>query len=473
MIRRTAWALVTNLSGSSFILLCIALFTVGALVSDDERAASYNLLMSFGFVAALAAGLLSGTTLTEIKVKPLSYVLPGQERSMAPAVVLLGALVSLVYALLLLGQPMAAVAVPAWQQSLGAFAFAFGLFTFVVALCLLTHNTPFVSSVATIPPLLVIPAAFGHETIASAWLALNAAVAQNSLLALSFAAGGLIAVFRLLGQRSHSRRLCGAPFLPLKAYDNPFQLDAYRQRMKSSAFRRSVMTDSRPSLVGVALTALSRRAVGSSWDYLVFATRGGGNLWESTFKFAAVALLIGFLALYVPSDRLPDPLVGLTYLVFVTFMCSPPTFKPRLSPMPPVSRSRYFGSFLAKAAGLYVLTIIATLLLLLVIRIASEGAPGYESAMATAWAGLPLRAVFVVAATVPILCWAFAALRSAIGFLVFSIAFVAVLTVVAKSMGELLLAQSYAAVILTTAVCWLPFVLIARKRCLKDDLLRL
>jgi hypothetical protein len=142
--------------------------------------------------------------------------------------------------------------------------------------------------------------------------------------------------------------------------------------------------------------------------------------------------------------------------------------------MPPVSRRGYFGSFLAKAVGLYALTILATLLLLLVIRIASNnGAPGSEAATSNAWASLPLRAVLIVAATVPILCWAFAALRSAIGFLVFSIAFVAALAAVLTSAREFLLAQSYTALVLTTAICWLPFVLIARKRCLKDDLLLL
>lgn len=473
MIRRTAWALVSNFSGTYIVLLFIAIFTVGSLVTDSDRAAPHNLLMSLGVVAALAVGLVAGTTLTEIKVKPLSYVLPGQERSMAPAVVLVGTLVCLAYALLVLGRPMTVVAVPAWQQSLGTFGFTLGLFTLVVAVCVRTHDTAFTSQAAVVPILLIVPAGSGNEAIASGWLALSAAIAENALLAVLFAAGGVIAVFHLLGQRSHSRRLCGAPFLPLKAYDNPFKLDAYRQRMKVSAFRRSVMTDSRASPLGLVLTALSRRVVGSSWDYLVFGTRAGGNLWESTFKFASAALLVGFLALYVPLDRLPDPLVGLTYLVFVTFMCSPPTFKARLSPMPPVSRRRYFGSFLAKAVGLYVLTILATLLLLLVIRVASGGAPGSEPATSNAWASLPLRAIFIVAATVPILCWAFAALRSAIGFLVFSIAFVAVLAVVVNSARELLLAQSYMALILTTAACWLPFVLIARKRCLQDDLLRL
>jgi hydrogenase/urease accessory protein HupE len=124
MIRRTAWALVSNLSGSYLVLPFIAIVTVGALIADSDRAASYNLLMSFGFVAAMAVGLLAGTTLTEIKVKPLSYVLPGQERSMAPAVTLVGALVCLAYALLLLGRPMTIVGVPAWQQSLGASASA-------------------------------------------------------------------------------------------------------------------------------------------------------------------------------------------------------------------------------------------------------------------------------------------------------------------------------------------------------------
>ncbi len=473
MIRRTVWALVSNLSGTYVSLFFIAVFTVPSLAVSSDRTVSYNLLMSLGAVAALTVGLLAGTTLTEIKVKPLSYVLPGQERSMAPAVVLVGALVCLVYALLLLGRPMTVVAVPEWQQALGAFGFSLGLFTLVVAVCLVTHDTAFTSQGAVIPFMLAVPAVFENQTFGSAWLSLNAAVAENAFLAMLFAAGGVIALFRLLGQRSHSRRLCGAPFLPLKAYDNPFKLDTHRQRMKASAFRRSVMTDSRPSPVALVLTALSRRFANSSWDYLVFATRGGGNLWEATFKFVSAAVVLGIIALYAPRDRLPEPLVGLTLLVFLIFACSPPTFRARLSPMPPVSRRRYFGSFLAKAVGLYALTIVATLLLLLVIRIASDGAAGAGPATASSWASLPLRAVLIVAATVPLMCWAFATLRSAIGFVLFMITFVMLVTIVVNTTREFLLASSYPTLVLTTAVCWLPFVVIARKRCLKDDLLRL
>jgi len=472
MIRRTAWALLTNFNGAYFGLPFLALFTVIALVAPSERVTPYNLLMSFGFIAATLVGLLAGTTLTEIKVKPLSYVLPGQEKSMAPAVLLVGAILCLGYALLVLGRPLTVISVPAWQQSLGAFGFGLGLFTLVVAVCVVTHDTAFTSQVTVFPFLLVV-GAFGNEAIASGWLSLSAAVAENAFVAVLFAAGGVMAVFHLLGDRAHSRRLCGAPFMPLKAYDNPFKIDAYRSRMKSSAFRPSVMIDSRPSPGGLVMTALSRRVVGTSWDYLVLETRAGASRWEFAVKLVSLVLVIIIIGLYRPNRGTPDALFGLFFLVTMVFAFFPPTFKARLSPMPPVSRRRHFRSYIAKVFSVYALTIVATLLFTLLARVASETAIGSGFAPLTAAANLPLRAVVVVAATVPIMCWAFATLRSAIGFLLFLMVFMVAIRIVAGVAHELLLAQSYTVLLLATAICWLPFVRIAWKRCFRDDLLLL
>jgi hypothetical protein len=470
MIRRTAWALLTNFNGSYFGLPFLAIFTAIALVAPSDRMSPYNLLMSFGFMAATLVGLLAGTTLTEIKVKPLSYVLPGQEKSLAPAVLLVGTALCLGYALLVLGRPLTVVSVPAWQQALGAFGFGLGLFTLVVAACVVTHDTAFISQV-TVFPFLLLMGAFGNETIAAGWLSLNTVVAENAVVAVLFAAGGVMAVLHLLSDRTHSRRLCGAPFMPLKAYDNPFKIDVYRSRMKSSAFRPSVMTDSRPSPGGLVMTALSRRVVGTPWDYLVLETRAGATRWEFAVKVATLVLLIIVVGLNGPDSRAPNALFALFFLVAMVFVFFPPTFKARLSPMPPVSRRRHFKSFLAKGLSVYALTIVATLLFTLFARLVSETAIGSGFETLIAAASLPLRAVLVVAAAVPIMCWAFAKLRSAVGFLFFMIAFMVVIVLVANAAQEFLLAQSYPALLLGTAVCWLPFVLVARKRCLKDDLL--
>ena len=470
MIGRTSSALVTNFNGSYFGLPFLTLLSVIALLS--ERLAWYNLLMSFGFVAAMVVGLLIGTTLTEIKVKPLSYVLPGQEKSMAPAVLVVGAVVCLVYALLLLGRPMTVVSVPAWQQSFAAFCFGLGLFSLVVAVCVVTHDTAFTSQ-ATIFPFLLVMFAVGNETLASAWLSLSGAVAENAFLAMLFAVCGVGAVFHLLGDRAQSRRLCGAPFMPLKAYDNPFKADAYRGRMRSSAFRSSMMTDSRASPGGLVIAAVSRRVAGTSWDYLVLDTRASGTRWEFAVKLAALVLTIVVIGLYAyaPSDASPDALFGLFFLVAMTLVAFPPTFRARLSPMPPVSRRKHFRSFLAKGVSVYALALGTTLLLTLLSRVAREAGLASESALLTAVAGLPLRAVIIVAAPVPIMCWAFAKLRSTIGFLVFFVVFMIAISIVAGAGREFLLVQSYATLLMATTVCWLPFVLIARKRCLKDDLL--
>ena len=474
MIRRTAWALATNFNGSYIGLPFLALFTAIALIVPS-RFPPHNLLMSFGFAAAILVGLLAGTTLAEIKVKPLSYVLPGQERSMAPAVVLVGAVLCLAYALLVLGRPMTIVSVPAWQQSMAGFGFGLGLFMVMVAVCIVTHDTTFTSQAAYLP-LVLVTGALGNESLAAAWISLSSAIAESAFVAVLFAACGVAAVFHLLGDRTRSRGLCGAPFLPLKAYDNPFKLDTYRRRMKSGAFRPSLMTDSRASPSSVVMAAMSRRVVGTSWDYLVLDTRASGTSWEFAVKLAYLVLLVLTIVVlhrYGPLDRSPDALFELCFLVAVVLGFFPPTFRARLSPMPPVSRRRHFKSFLAKGVSVYALTIIATLLFTLLMRAASETGLVSGSATWTAAASLPLRAVLVVAAAVPIMCWAFATLRSTLGYVLFLAAFLIATRVVTGAAQEFLLAQSYAVLLLATAVLWLPFIHIAWKRCIRDDLLLL
>lgn len=469
MIRRTAWALVTNFNGSYFGLPFLALFTAIAFVNPRTS----DLLMSLAFSAAVLVGLIAGTTLTEIKVKPLSYVLPGQERSMAPAVLLVGVVLCLAYALLVLGRPMTIVSVPAWQQSIAAFGFGLGLFTVMVAVCIVTHDTAFTSQAAFLPFVLVV-GALGNEAVAAAWITLNAVIAESAFVAVLFASCGVATVFHLLGDRTRSGRLCGAPFLPLKAFDNPFKIDTYRSRMKSGAFRPSLMTDSRASPGGVVMAALSRRVAGTSWDYLVLDTRASGTIWEFAFKLAYLVLIVLTIMVlhpYTPYDRSRDALFELCFLVALVLGFFPPAFRVRLSPMPPVSRRRHFRSFLAKGVSVYALAIVVTLLFTLLMRAASETGLLSGSAAWTAAASLPLRAVLVVAAAVPILCWAFATLRSAIGYVLFLLAFLIATRIVTGFAQEFLLAQSYPVLLLATAVLWLPFVHIAWKRCVRDDLL--
>jgi hypothetical protein len=469
MIRQTAAAILTNFNGSYIAVAFLPLLTLIAFVAPSDRVAPYNLLMSLELVAAAFVGMLAGTTLTEIKVKPLSYLLPGQEKSMAPAVLLVGIVVSSLYALLLLGRPMTVVAVPALQQALAAFGFGLGLFTLVVALCVITHDTAFTSLAGVAPFLLVVPAMW-QERLASAWIALNVALARHPVASVLFAGVGVATIFYVLGSRRLSRHLCGAPFLPLKAYDNPFKIEDFRSRMKNGSFRRSLMTDSRASPGGLVLAALSRRVVGTPWDFLVLDTRASANRWEFGWKLISLVALLGFMALqYSLTQPHPTNPLGLLFLlVAVTFVFFPPTFRARLSPMLPVARRRHFKSFLAKAVSVYVFTFLAVLVLQLVVREA-----GLRSAVSAEIASLPLRGVIVAAATVPINCWAFTQLRSAVGFLAFMVAFVAIVVNAVGAAQQFLLGQSAVVLLLASAICWLPFVLIAWKRCFKDDLLLL
>ena len=470
MIQLNVRAAVTNFNATYTVSLFLVLFTVIAMLTPSARSIPYNLLMSLGLVAAISAGLLAGTTITEIKVKPLSFVMPGQERSMGPAALVVGGIVCAVYALLVFLRPMSVTDISRLQQAVAALGFDLGIFMLVVGVCVLSRAT-LLTSVATSVPFMLIFAGMVHESTGSAWIALNLAVAERPLLAVVFGVAATVGVYRLLGNRRLSRDLCGAPFLPLKAYDNPFRLDDYRNRMRRGSFRPSVMTSSGGGPASLFMKAVSRYLLGTSWDYLLLDSRASRN--QSEFVFKLVALVVTYaLIVFMLSIQKPVNGLGLLFfLVTMTFMYFPPTFRVRLSPMLPVARRQHFKVFVAKALSVYAISILMISLLELGLA-ALVGVAG-ETNMATslrAVAGLPFKATLVVAAVLPIFCWAFTKLRSTIGFLGFMIVFVGVGGNLTAFAEDSLLAKSYTTILLATAVLWLPFLGIAWKRCFRDDL---
>lgn len=464
MIRLTAKAALTNFYvGYYMALFLLGVSTITGLLLNGD------LLMSSSIVAAGAFGLFAGTTLAEIKVKPLSYTLPRQERSMAPALLLVGTVVCAAYAILVLMRPLSFVDIPTPQQSLSVFGFSLGLFMLLATVCVVTRDTAFLPLVVIIPLALLL-SAVSNDTLSAPWLALNAAIVERPLLSLLFAALGVGLVFSVLGSRELSRRLCGAPFLPPKAYDNPFRTEDYRSRMRSAAFRPSVMTDSRGLPGGAFLAALNRRLAGTSWDYLVLDTRISRNSWELAFRLVYFVTFLVWLVVWSPLFDRAGSLSALLFLAAWTFMFFPPTFKPRLSPMLPVGRGRHFRSFIAKGILVYAFTLAGMLLLRVLARVFPTMASQVSGALA-AIVDLPFEGMLMAAAAIPILCWASAKLRSTIGLIVFMVLFLAIVVNVAARAYDPLMRLGYPAVLLVSALCWLPFTYIAWKRCHRDDLL--
>jgi hypothetical protein len=260
--------------------------------------------------------------------------------------------------------------------------------------------------------------------------------------------------------------------MPFKAYDNPFKLEDYRTRMRNTAFRPSIMTDSGSPPGGALFAALSRRLAGTSWDYLALETRIARNRWELAFRLVnLLAFFVWFMAPFPwRSGNAPSPLIALLILVAVTFGFFAPTFKPRLSPMLPVGRRQHFTSFIAKGILVYVFAILALALLDLV----AGRLPDLGLSVSGGFVGiaeLPFKGVLMVATAIPILCWAYTKLRSVLGLVVFMILFVTIFANVVGRAYAPLMRLGYPAVLLASAVCWLPFVYIAWKRCYRDDLL--
>jgi len=138
--------------------------------------------------------------------------------------------------------------------------------------------------------------------------------------------------------------------------------------------------------------------------------------------------------------------------------------------MLPVGRRQRFRSFIAKGISLYGFAIIGMLLLQLVAgRLPTSG--NHILAALAGIAELPFKGVLMVAAAIPILCWAYTKLRSTIGFVLLIGLSVPIVAAVGIHAYEYLMRLGYPAFVLVSALCWLPFIYIAWKRCRYDDLL--
>jgi hypothetical protein len=471
MTSLTARTLLTNFNATYAVLPFLGFFTVAVLLMPSDRMLASNLMISLSLVTATAFGLLCGTTVTEIKVKPLSYVIPGQERSMAPAVIAIGAFFAFFYALLLAAKPMTVTEATALQQAFASFAYSLTVYLLVVGVCIVSRDTGFVS-LATAIPFVLVAGALAHQGLASAWVSLNLALIESPMLGAVLAVAATAAVIILLGDRKRSRRLCGAPFVPLKVYDNPFKADELRSRIRAGTFRPSFMTSAHSSPTGMAIAALSKRRPGSLWDAMIQDPRLAGNLWEFLIRVSTLVVIVGLMTVLLASERVISGLGTVQLLVAMTFIFFAPTFRAALSPMLPHSRRTHFQSFLAKAFSVYVLTILFVLVLKLVAQAVDASRASGLAQTIVAVAGLPFAGVLLVAAQIPILCWAFATLKSTFGFILFMMLYFGVAMNLTAQAAQTMISWGEVQILAGTAVAWLPFIAISWKRCFRDDLLR-
>ena len=204
-------------------------------------------------------------------------------------------------------------------------------------------------------------------------------------------------------------------------------------------------------------------------------TRVSRNEWQFASKLFHFAVMIAFMTwMFRTSVAGGGPpgkaSMSLVILLVLTFFMFAPTFKPRLSPMLPVTRRQHFKSFVSKAVSVYGSTILAMLLLRSAAGLLG-GSTGFLFSTFGEVAALPFKGVLVVAAVTPLLCWAFTTLRSTAGLLVVVMLLASIAVSVAGRAEAALLGFSYATVLVGSVACWLPFLGIAWKRCFKDDLL--
>jgi hypothetical protein len=465
MIRRmTIKAALTNFNWTYVAFLPLAILTLVSLASGDG-----DLLFRISVANAGLFGLLTGTTLTEIKVKPLSWCLPGQESSMGPAIVILAAIVSLVSSAFLLLRPMTEVDAPLLQQFETSFAWSFGLYLTFVAVAVYTRDTLVSSQVVAFSGLLLIAGYFiaGRP---DPWAQAIAYLAGSPVLAALFAATAAAATLYGLGSRERSRRLCGAAFLPLKAFDHPARIREYRAGLKRTSLRPSVWTDDTGTFASALLAKLGSRAAGGAWDLLTLDSRLSGNVAEFFYKLLIIGLIVLiFSALMHGASAGPFPaLYIITSMMFIFFV---PGLTARLSPMLPVSRGQRFRSLLAKSSLVYVTVVVGLLAVRLVVGALGAVYPEFRATLPYALAELPLSALLILALNGPIHCWGFAQFRSAGGWLVFFMVYSFAALAFVGAQADSLLEWSLSKILLITAIAWLPFVAIGWKRCFRDDLL--
>ncbi|MGW8369703.1 MAG: hypothetical protein ACWGPN_13640, partial [Gammaproteobacteria bacterium] len=268
--RLTSKVALTNFNGIYITFVVFGVLTLIALAGGIDRFPAGSMLFSLSLVIANTFGLVLGTTLAEIKVKPLSWCLPGQERSIGPTLAITAALGAALCASLLLVRPIAAI--PLWEQWISDFCFTLGFCLAVAILAVVTRDTVINTLVGMILFLLLM-AGMSHDRYAAVWVDITTVLADSPFWAMGFMAASLVATLFGLSRRSLSHQLCGAPFLPLKAQDNPFRIHEYRQKMRQGALKQSVMTRSYGAPGGRLLSGLSRRFAGTSFDYLILDSR--------------------------------------------------------------------------------------------------------------------------------------------------------------------------------------------------------
>jgi hypothetical protein len=463
-------ASTTNFNGTYFTFAFVIIGAVVALVGPGGG----DWLYRIGLVYASLIGLLSGTTLAEIKVKPFSFCMPGQEKSMGPAIVTLAVIACGLYTCLLLIRPVQSSDALLIQQLLTLFCWSIGIDLLVVLAAVVAADT-FITSTVLVVGFMLLVAGVAHPGIGAGWSAVSLLLIDRPVLAVVFASVTILWALRALRDRELSRRLCGSPFLPLKAYDNPFRLDEYKQRMRRTALKTSFVTANSGTPGGRLLFKLSERFAGSSWDYLLHESRMSGNVIELIGKVSYILVLIA-LVIFVFWRRQPaapamPAIPGLFFMVGLTFMFFAPGFRARLSPMLPVSRRQHFRALLVKAGIIYANAVLILLALRFLVGWLEPSLPLLSSTLLAGLVEMSVPAVLILALNVPVLCWSSAAFRSTIANLVFMMAYMVGGMLVISARHDALMAISLPSALLTTGVFWLPFLYIAFKRALRDDLL--
>lgn len=465
MIRRlTVKAALTNFNWTYIAFLPLAILTLVSLASGDG-----DLLFRISLANAGLFGVLTGTTLTEIKVKPLSWCLPGQEKSMGPAIVGLAAIVCLISSALLILRPMTEVDAPLLQQVQTSFAWSFGLYLAVVAVAVYTRDTLLSSQVVALAGALLIIGRF-QPGRPDPWAPAIAYLADSPVLAAAFAAAAVAATLYGLGSRELSRRLCGAAFLPLKAFDHPARIREYRASLRRTSFRRSAWTVNTAARGSALLAKLGRRVAGSAGDLFTLDSRVSSSVAEFFYKLLSIGLILLFFSVIMHRDN-ADPLPALYIMTSVMFVFFVPGLTARLSPMLPVSRGQRFRSLLAKSGLVYVTVVVGLLAARLVVGAFGVVYPEFRSTLPHTLAELPLSVLLILALNGPIHCWGLTQFRSAGGWLVFFMVYSFAALAFVGAQADSLLEWSLSKILLVTAIAWLPFVAIAWKRCFRDDLL--
>jgi hypothetical protein len=417
---------------------------------------------AIGFIIAIVyLAFITGSTLTDLLVKPLTFCLPRKQQALGWMIPLYGLVYCTISALLFLWWWGDSVRITTPAEFVSVMLLALALFQVVVFCVLHTTSANYVFLLVTCL------AMFSYSPgVAGTLQQMFRFFLEYPLGALALATGASLLTVRAF-DKDLLRTLCGQYFLSFGAMMNPNREMEVTARRRRQLLQRKRPLHAPSALATTVPSAGSRQhsALHSVMDELV--ELGRRRNWTMIGVWLVVIPL-----LWVSGGDFTNG-IGYMLLLFPLFLILSELksfFRRPVSPLLPASRARYFRETLYKAGILYGLAIILLLIQLLLLAALRAIIPEMSSGLQAA-TSLPLKSVLWFALLVPAFVWAHLTLRSVFAIVVFAMLLITVSMASTFMLIEAFLQLHLVLMLLITFLAWLPFLARSWYVAFRQDLL--